>query len=350
MKSLLAAGYLGCGNIGDDALLLALREHYPGPITALSGRPELTERDLGIPSIPRKHAASVSAAIAEHDILVLPGGSIFQDATSSRSVLYYGTLVKQAKRAGKKVVMLGQGVGPLTSFFGKRWARQAFLAADEVVVRDPDSERALRELGVQRQITVAADMAFLLTPPSAGSDTSGFGLGDMKTVALAPRPHGKGNDMVELFSQLSRALFNAGFNPMLIEMDREIDGPLIERIDKENGGKVPSIRKIGCPAELMRRLQRMDGMIAVRLHAGILATAAGLPTLMLNYDPKVASFARSAELPTLPVNPGSAARVLDTFMPLLKDRDQWVIKQRRTSERLRNEAMKNIEVLRRCVG
>ncbi len=350
MKSLLAVGYFGCGNLGDDALLLALSEQYPGKIGALSGNPAETERHLGIQSWARKSPAAVQAAMEEHDVVVFPGGSIFQDATSARSVLYYASLVKQAKRAGKKVVMLGQGVGPLRTFWGKRWARQAFLAADAIAVRDLESERALRELGANRPVTVAADLAFLITPPELSGDTAGFGVGNMRTVALAPRPHGKGSDMVELFSQLSRSLFNAGFNPMLIEMDQAMDGPLIEAIDKQNGGKVPSIRKIGSPKELLRRLQRMDGMIAVRLHAGILATHASLPTLMLNYDPKVAAFARVADLPMLPANPGSAARVLDTFMPLLKDRDQWVARQKRTTEKLRAEAMKNIEVLRQSVG
>ena len=150
MAHLLLSGYFGCGNLGDDAILLGFVEglkNTPHDLTVLSGNPDDTFRNYGFRSVPRKDMKSVREAIERCDALVYPGGSIFQDVTSFKSVAYYSQLVKWAKGANKKVVLLGQGVGPLTGFLGKGAARSAFNSADAIAVRDPQSLSTLKSLG-----------------------------------------------------------------------------------------------------------------------------------------------------------------------------------------------------------
>ncbi len=351
MKKLLVAGYFGCGNLGDDAILLGFLEGVRASghqVTALSGSPEETYRLYGVPSVPRKEMGRVREALAEHDALVFPGGSIFQDVTSARSPMYYANLVREAKKLKKKVVFLGQGVGPLTTFLGKRAAKFAFENADGIAVRDPDSARALAALGIKIAPRVTADMAFLL--PTVATEEGGFQVGTMKSVGLVPRPHGKGNEVEKLFAELSRMLFENGFMPTLIELDREFDGPLLQAIDKAQGGKIPSLKKISTPMDLQKRLVRMDGVISMRLHGGILATTVGIPPIMLSYDPKVTAFAKEAGLPSaLPMNNLTAARVFDSFMSLMKQRETAVQKILARRDVLRQQAMVNIEVLNQSV-
>ncbi len=172
----------------------------------------------------------------------------------------------------------------------------------------------------------------------------------MKTIGIAPRPHGKGNEVVQLFADLCRKLFENGYMPTLIEMDREFDGPLLQAIDKAQGGKIPSMKKISSPMELQKRLSRMDAVISMRLHGGILATTVGIPALMLSYDPKVSAFASEAGLPSaLSMNSLTAARVFESFQALMKQREEIAgrIQQRRAT--LRQQAMANIEVLNKSV-
>lgn len=155
MARILLAGYFGCGNIGDDAILLGIVEglrHSNHDLAALSGAPEETYRYHGVTAYPRKDFKAIREALEGRDALVFAGGSIFQDTTSLRSVYYYSSLVKEAKKLGKKVLFVGQGVGPLKRFFGKRWAASAFNAADAIVVRDPASASLLNSLGVKKQI------------------------------------------------------------------------------------------------------------------------------------------------------------------------------------------------------
>ncbi|MFZ4506559.1 MAG: polysaccharide pyruvyl transferase CsaB [Fimbriimonas sp.] len=322
---LLLAGYLGCGNLGDDAVMLGFVEGLGSnfELTALSGAPEETYRMYGIPSRPRMDTQAIDDSIRNCDALVFPGGSIFQDATSFRSVAYYRTLVKKAKRANKKVFLVGQGVGPVNGFFARRLTAAAFNMADGITVRDSDSMTLLRNLGVQKPIRVTADSAFLLPRPTIAQDTQDFAVAGMKTVGISVRPHGKKKDTVALFAQLCRLLFEAGYMPVLVEMDKNEDYPLMQEISKENGGRIPDMRNLSTPMQVQQRFSRMDTVIAMRLHAGILAASVGVPPLMVSYDPKVTAFAKTLDIGSaLQMEGLTAQRILDTFVSFQKDRER----------------------------
>ncbi len=355
MKSnLLLAGYLGCGNFGDDAILLGFLEgisDYGYNFSVLASQPEKLMRTYGLSSVARFDASQVKNAIAECDALVFPGGSVFQDVSSVRSIIYYAGLVKTAKKAGKKVIMLGQGVGPINTFFGKKFARKAFDSADVLMVRDPQSVQTIRSLGCQVTPRVAADMAFLLPDP-AKDGAPAFSAGGMKTVGISIRPYGKlTNQIVDTFSDLSQMLFKAGWMPVLMGLDENEDFALMEKISKKNGGKVPDLKGVGGPVPLQQRISRMDAVIAMRLHAGILAATVGVPPYMVSYDPKVNAFANSLGLATPPSIEGlTAQRLFDGFTTFVKDRDRIADSLVRRREDLRSQAQENIKALHAALG
>lgn len=351
---LVLAGYFGCGNLGDDAVLLGFLEGLSAQheVIVLSGSPEETYRLYKTRSAPRMDMNAVKQAIEESDALVFPGGSILQDVTSIRSVAYYGHLIKVAKRANKKVVMLAQGLGPLTKFLGKRMAVTALNSVDLLTVRDPGSAALCKTIGVRHNPRVTADMAFLLSTPPSNEDSTSFQVGNMRTVGIAPRPFGKDKKVVvQLFGDLCRLLFKANLMPVLIEMDRNMDGALILEIEKHQGGKVPDLRKTDTPVQLQRRLARMDAVIGVRLHAGILAATVGVPSLMVSYDPKVAAFAKQLGVAgALDPNGLTAQRLFENFQDMLKQRDQHVKTLQRAREELREQAKMNLTLMEECLN
>lgn len=353
MANLLLSGYFGCGNVGDDAIMLGFVHGLGNTrhgITVLSGAPEETFRNYGFNAVQRKDMGAVKAAIEKCDALVYPGGSIFQDVTSFRSCAYYAQLVSMAKKAGKKVMLLGQGVGPLTGFLGKRAAAGAFNDADLVVVRDPGSVSTLKSIGYKGTPRVGADMAFLLPQPPE-SDAGGFSVGSMKSVGISVRPHGKDKDIIKVFGELCRMLFQNGVMPVLIEMDRTADAPLMAEISKAQGGKIPDIRKLTSPMQLQQRLARMDGVIAMRLHAGILAATVGVPPLMISYDPKVSAFSQMLDIGTAPSMEGlTAQRIYDLFSEHMKSRERNEKVLDRKVEDLRKQAQLNIELFNQALG
>lgn len=350
MARLLLAGYFGCGNLGDDALLLAFTGAVKGhSFQVLAASPELMMRRYGLPGVQRKDMGAVGQAVESCDALVFPGGSIFQDVTSTASALYYAKLVGMAKKRGKKVVLLGQGVGPLGSFFGKRAAAGAFAAADAVVVRDPESERALRSLGHQGRVEVAADMAWLLPPQGKSGDA--FGVAASKTVGIAPRPWGKGSATAEVFAETARALSQRGYMPVFIEMDQGSDGPLLSEIGKRLGGKAPEIKNLENPRTVQQRMARMDAVIAMRLHAGILAALEGVPTYLVSYDPKVTALAPALGLPAPPRIEGLAStRLVEGFASFMQEAEKVAAALPKRVEALRVAAEKNLEVLERALA
>jgi len=348
VANLLLAGYFGAGNLGDDAILLGFVQGLGDTghnLTVMSGNPDETSRSYGLRSIDRRDTNAFKKALDECDALVFPGGSIFQDASSVKSVAYYGQLVKSAKAKGKKVIFLGQGVGPLDGFLSKRWAASAFNMADAVAVRDPGSLTLLQSLGVKRSIRITADCAYLLPPPKEG-DSMGFNVGGMKAVGISVRPHGKKDEIKLLFGELARLLFQSQIMPVFIEMDKVHDGPLILEISKAQGGKIPDMRKVQTPMQLQQRMHRLEGVIAMRLHAGILASTVGIAPFMVSYDPKVSAFAKILDLPTAPsLNGLTAQRLFDSFMQFLKDRDKNTILVERKREELAKLAQSNIDIL-----
>ena len=347
----LLCGYFGCGNLGDDSILVGLSESLTDldiKFTMLSGAPDETFRLYGMRSIPRLDLKRVRETIQEADYIVFPGGSIFQDVTSVRSAAYYNSIVKHAKKYNKKVFMLGQGVGPLRTFMGRRFAAGAFNMADEIVVRDPGSMALLKEIGVKRPIKLGADMAFLMPPPPDQTSDAHFQVGKMQTIGIAPRPFGKNQKAIRnLFAELAKKLYAANLIPVMVEMDQVEDGPLIYEIGKILGGKVPDIRHMRTPMNVQQRMSRMEAVIAMRLHAGILAASVGVPPYMISYDPKVTAIAKLLDMPPAPPIEGlTANRLFENFMAFLKDRDRNVRIIERKREDMKNAAMVNVEVLR----
>jgi len=316
----------------------------------MSGRPEETNRLYGFQVMDRRDMKAFEMRLNQCDALIFPGGSIFQDATSIASTNYYAKLVSAAKKAKKKVLLLGQGVGPLNSFFGKRMAAGAFNDADVISVRDPESLQTLKEIGVRKSARVTADMAFLLPAVQNSDDIQGFTVGNMKTVGISARPLDKKTDIAALFGDFCRLLYQNGSMPVLIEMDREEDGPLIAEIAKRQGGKIPDLRKLTTPMQLQQRLLRMDSIVAMRLHAGILATTVGIPPLMVSYDPKVTAFSKMMDLGTpLTVQGLTAQRLMDTFTAFQKDRERNARIVERKRDEMRKLAELNIELVHSTV-
>ena len=350
MHKLLLAGYIGCGNLGDDAIALGfMNAAHDGDfdLMMLSGNPDATYNQYKVHSIPRMDSGAVDKAIEACDALVFPGGSIFQDATSVRSVAYYARLVRKAKGKNKKVALLGQGVGPLNTFFGKRMAAAAFRAADVVTVRDPSSVSAIKALGVHRPVKVTADCAFLMPKPNPMNEGGSFQVGNMKTVGISARPHGKKGEVVQLFGELCQLLYKANYLPVLIEMDKNEDGALIQEISNSQGGKIPDVRKLSNPLQVQDRIARMDAVIAMRLHAGILAATAGVPPMMVSYDPKVDAFARQLGIGNaIPFKGATAQRVFENFTRFIKDRDRNVAILEKKRDEMSSAALENISVLR----
>ncbi|HZH97493.1 MAG TPA: polysaccharide pyruvyl transferase family protein, partial [Fimbriimonadaceae bacterium] len=118
-------------------------------------------------------------------------------------------------------------------------------------------------------------------------------------------------------------------------------------ISKVHGGKIPDMRKMGTPMQIQQRMSRMDAVIAMRLHAGILATSVGVPPYMISYDPKVAAFAKALDLSgSTSIDNLTPQRLFENFQTFYKDKERNTRLLQKKSQEFKEQAEVNLQVLR----
>jgi len=291
----LIAGYYGYRNWGDEGSLATLLQALPREsIRALSGDPAFTEATYGIRALPRMEIRTVRRAVRESDALILGGGSLLQDATSLRSLLYYLALIRWGLRAHGRVLLVGQGIGPLQRRIGRRLTARVLQRVPFLSVRDADSARLLESIGVPGAC-VDADLTWALAPQPAPITLEA----GVRWVGLAPRLWGDA-PVQQAFADLCRRLHAEGYRPLLVPMQESQDRALCEAIAAESGAQV--LQSPQHPAQLLGVMAHLEAMVAMRLHGAIFAASAGAPVLCVSYDPKVDALAAQLDAPTVPLS------------------------------------------------
>lgn len=277
----LVSGYYGFGNTGDEALLdgllAGLRSAGHRPLV-LSADPEATRELHGVVATHRLRG--LVPALLRCQALVSGGGGLLQDFTSRRSLRYYLALVRAARLLGKRVVVYGQSIGPLTPAGRQAVART--LSGLAIAVRDPASRELLAELGLSA--TLAADPALLLeVPADSGSARA--------AVLLIPR--GGHPELTDELAAVGTLLLERGCGVELLALHRSEDDGELRRL----AARLPGA-KVRVAADHRRALALVGNarlVVSVRLHGLILAAASGTPFVGLAYDPKVTAFVADAQ-------------------------------------------------------
>ena len=299
---IVVSGYYGCGNAGDEAVLAGIRDSFRQRagsrvrLVALSQNPTDTEQRHGLRSVYRMSPSVVRQAIRESDLLLSGGGSLLQDTTSVRSLLYYLWVARVAFSLGKPVMFYAQGIGPLRRTFSRTLVRMVANRAAAITVRDEPSARLLASLGVHRPpITVTADPAFALDPAPCAAVEALFAAEripmDEPMIGVALRPWGGGGKSpVEAYAGLLVALAkHSGLRVALLPMQVPGDVTFAEEVAERTGcaDAFPVVRHAYPPDALLGAVARLQAVVAMRLHALIFAARAGVPPFALSYDPKV---------------------------------------------------------------
>ncbi len=311
-RRILVGGYVGCGNIGDDAILQGFLEglHEVAPeihVTALSGRGRRDSRRFRIPCIRRKAPLSVIHALLRADAFLCGGGSLLQNGTSNRSLFYYLLLLTLARLLGAPPVLYAAGIGPLYGKSAKKRTRHALKRLSYLSLRDPESLFFLERMGVERaHLHLGADPTLLmpLPPPSRTAAL-------LYQAGLSPEAHYlcvilRGGRMHE---DTARQLLAAarmlsrrhGLALLFLLLDTKSDHRTTAMAAKRLGGTLILPRE---PADAVAILRAADLTLSMRLHGLIFATLAGTPCIGLPSDPsdeKIRFFARlSAQEVILP--------------------------------------------------
>ena len=288
-------GYYGYGNSGDDALLKAvindMKEQDPTftPVV-LSHDPAKTAEIYGVECADRFSIKQVNDALSRARMLILGGGSLIQDITSTKSLMYYLWCIKRAKKLGCKVMLYANGIGPITHDSNIKLAAKVLNTVDVITLRDRESMDMLKSMGVTSpKISVTADPAFSLDADNARQDKLPL---DGEYVCMSLRDFaGSDEEFIKSFAAMADYIVEKyNVTPVFIPMqyERDLAASIAAASFMKSEGKV--LKNKLTPEQLIVAIRGAKAVFAVRLHTIIFAAASGVPALGIEYDPKVGSF------------------------------------------------------------
>ncbi|KAF0134200.1 MAG: polysaccharide pyruvyl transferase CsaB [Candidatus Saganbacteria bacterium] len=331
------SGYYGFDNTGDEAILEAIKSGI-----------NQNNIDAEIVVLDKNNRFNVDY-ILKSDVLLSGGGSLLQDSTSTRSFLYYLSIIKIAKVFGKKIFVFAQGIGPITKSYNEFLLKNTLNSVDLITVRDVDSFNYLKSLKLSNpKIVETADPTFILNPEkdSTWIKQEGIVLNKKPLIGVIlrsikknkPNPKYLANIFDKMANDLKAQLLFIPFQyPQDISFVKQVYDNMLSK---------PAIifRKLK-PKEIMGIISEMDLIIGMRLHSLMFAANCLVPAIGLTYDPKVDSFMEEVSLPYLPYENFKGDDLISMAEDMLDNKDKIVNSLKLAKRRLYAKAMTNFGML-----
>ena len=335
------SGSYGGLNLGDEAILQSiiaeLRRSLAVEITVFSRNHEDTRRRHRVErAIPVRNFVrnEILPEIERLDLFILGGGGILYDGEAK----VYLREVELANELGVPVMLYAIGAGPLQDPTVQKLVRQTLNEAAVITVRERFARHILEEAGVQREILVTADPAFLLKPEPLPKDALQCeGLkGKKRLVGMSVREPGMAAPDID--EKIYHSLLANAADFVVSRFDADVVFVPMEHqvLDVQHSHAVISKMMLAQRAvvlkgeytagQLLSLVENFEFVIGMRLHFLIFAALQGVPFVALPYATKVSGILESLgiDLPPMQlVNAGQLLAYIDRFWDLRqKLRDQ----------------------------
>jgi polysaccharide pyruvyl transferase CsaB len=323
------SGSYGGLNLGDEAILQVmvtlLKNALPVEITVFSRNPQDTlarhqvDRAIAVRELSR---GEVIPEVERLDLFILGGGGILFDAEAAT----YLREVLLAEEREIPVMLYAVGAGPLQDPTAQRLVRTALSRAAVVTVRERRAHQLLEHIGVNRDIHVTADPAFLLEPQSLPTDAIRAELlADARNlVGISVREPGVAAPDID--QDFYHAMLANAADYMIERLDANLIFVPMERrtLDMQHSHAV--IAKMAhadravvlkgeyTSGQLLSLIGKFTFAVGMRLHFLMFAALQGVPFVALPYADKVMGFLESMDMPMPPatqVNAGQLSAHID---------------------------------------
>lgn len=308
MKRIIISGYYGFSNSGDDAVLSSICKDIlkKGPnykAIILSNQPKKTKRDYGTDAVNRKNPFVLIREIYRADVLLMGGGSLLQDETSTRSLLYYLTLITLSILLKTKSILYANGIGPITKSLNRMLVRKIVNKMDLITLRERLSKYELDRLGiVNPEIHITSDPVFNLEVTSRNIDNlfKREGVNTSKSfVTIFFRSWKEEERYLPKVAHICDYIVSEyGMDILFVPMKHPSDIIVANKIQAlmshtESGivikGKYDS-------DTLIELIGQSKFIISMRLHALLYAAIKSIPMIGFVYDPKVKYYLEELEM------------------------------------------------------
>jgi polysaccharide pyruvyl transferase CsaB len=292
-KKVLISGYYGFDNFGDEAILKVLIEKLKKldtKVRVLSHNPSKTEKMYNVNATQSLCLPRTVLRILQSDILITGGGSLLQDVTSLKSLLYYLFVISTALFFRKKVIIFAQGIGPITSNFGVFLTKLILKRCTLLTIRDEKSLFLLRGWGLKPELVCDPLFDIELIPPIPLNKV-GVQLRSFKTL--------KENLLIKLAEYINKEFSQSEIE--IYSFQDSLDLEICQRFENILRSINPIIQtnilSNLTSKEVTNHFSRLEYMIAMRFHANLIALKYGIKTLAVSYDEKVEKLAKEAQIP-----------------------------------------------------
>jgi len=310
---IILSGYYGFMNIGDDALLYSIINNLKHieediKILILSRNPVETTKIIGVDSISRFNLFSIISTMKRSDLFIYGGGTLIQESTSTRSLLYYLGTMYLAKLLGLKTMLYANGVKLLKKKFNIIVTRYVMNKIDLITLREKISLEQLNKLKINKpKILLTADPAVTTYPCSNSRVKEIFNKEKMpieqKYMGISLREwKGYEKTFSPIIAKFADYIFEKyNIVSVFIPMQRKYidDSKLSKTIANLMSSKSYTLSSYYTAEETMGVIKNMELIIGMRLHTLIFSTCCTVPSIALEYEPKVSSFMKYIELEKL---------------------------------------------------
>lgn len=291
MTKFVISGYIGFDNFGDEAicgvLTKYLRDNNAEKVTVISLDPEKTSRQYWVHSCKM---LDFIKPIKEADVLISGGGSLLQDVTSLKSLLYYLAVIMTALALNKKVIIFAQGFTPFRTKIGEFFTKFVLKRCHLVTVRDKASQKFLEDMGIKSELIY--DPVYEIDTPHI-ERKNGVGIQLRKSKYLTDEfMYFLATEIASRFKDKEIKLFS---------LQDTADLRVVEHFASMLAGKgiIARIYMNMSVSETIEELSKLEYLIGMRFHANLIAAKAGVKVLGINYDIKVKNLAESVGFPII---------------------------------------------------
>jgi polysaccharide pyruvyl transferase WcaK-like protein len=280
-----------------------VRKHYGDRynVKAVNVMPwTLSLRLLGLPTL---------ICLAKSDVALICDGIIFGKKLFNPAFNYLITLVflvPLARLLGCKMVCYSTGIGPFQSAISRLFAKWTIQGCDLVMMRERDSEKLTKDIGVTKPVELTGDAAFI-NPVSddkvAVSRMRELGLDPEKpTMAINAtayldtwlNPNEQLSDPKGLLKTIAAGVKQAQaqvadtFQPLIV-CTHPMDEATCRELAEMCGAKVLT-NSTYLSHDIQAVIRRCGILVGMRFHSIVLASSVETPVVGLIYAPKVRGY------------------------------------------------------------
>jgi polysaccharide pyruvyl transferase WcaK-like protein len=280
-----------------------VRKHYGDRynVKAVNVMPwTLSLRLLGLPTL---------ICLAKSDVALICDGIIFGKKLFNPAFNYLITLVflvPLARLLGCKMVCYSTGIGPFQSAISRLFAKWTIQGCDLVMMRERDSEKLTKDIGVTKPVELTGDAAFI-NPVSddkvAVSIMRELGLDPEKpTMAINAtayldtwlNPNERLSDPKGLLKTIAEGVQQAqkqvtdSFQPLIV-CTHPMDEATCRELAEMCGAKVLT-NSTYLSHDIQAVIRKCGILVGMRFHSIVLASSVETPVVGLIYAPKVRGY------------------------------------------------------------